>query len=237
MTRVLIASDIHANVEAAKEMFKVVSYDFGIYLGDIVDYGPKPSEAIQLVRDKFDEVIQGNHDYAASHGSDDMCSPENKEVSAFTRENITRKLLSKEELQYLGSLKRSLISDIDGMRLACFHGKPNDPLFGYLYPWEISQEKFKNAEGRLPVYDYIVVGHTHYQFLTQYDGMAVMNPGSAGQPRDFSHNPSYILLDTKSQNVEMKRFKFDRFNLARELKDLIPDRRLLEKDFKLFHLL
>ncbi|EQD79402.1 serine/threonine protein phosphatase, partial [mine drainage metagenome] len=147
MSRVLIASDIHANVEAAKEMFKVVSYDFGIYLGDIVDYGPKPSEAIQLVRDKFDEVIQGNHDYAASHGADDMCSPQNKEISEYTRQNITRKFLSKEELVYLGSLKRSLISDVDGMRLACFHGKPDDPLFGYLYPWEIAEGKIQVIRG------------------------------------------------------------------------------------------
>ncbi len=237
MTRVLIASDIHANMESATELFKNVSYDFGIFLGDIVDYGPKPSETIQIIRQNFDEIIQGNHDYAASHNTDCMSSPDNHEISVYTRENITKKLLSREELSYLSNLKRSLSTEIDGIRLACYHGKPSDPLFGYLYPWKISEEKFRNKEGRLPVYDYIVVGHTHYQFMTQYDGMAVINPGSSGQPRDYSHNPSYLILDTRTNSVELKRFKFDKFNLARQLKELIPDRKYLEMDLKLFKLI
>ena len=237
MSRVLIASDIHANLEAAKNMFKETSYDYSIFLGDLVDYGPKPSETVQLFRDNFDELIQGNHDYAVSHNSDDMCSPEKHEISVYTRENITKKLMAKDEITYVGNLKRSLIAELDGVRVACFHGKPSDPLFGYLYPWEISSEKMRNDDGRLPTYDYVIVGHTHYQFLSQYDGMVFLNPGSCGQPRDRSHMAGYAILDTRKNTVELKHFNYDKFNLARDLKLVIPERKYLEMALRLFRLI
>ncbi len=237
MTRVLIASDLHANLLAAKEMLKEASYDFGIYLGDMVDYGSKPSETVQLIRDSFDEIIQGNHDYAASKNADCMSSPQNREISEWTRENITRKLMTRSELDYLGNLKMELTIEIDGMRFACYHGAPTNALFGYIYPWNVHEEQWRNEDGRLPVIDYMVLGHTHYQFLSQADGLAVINPGSAGQPRDCSPKPSYLIIDAKDHVLGFKRFNFDRFTLTRELKALIPDRRLLEQDLRLFHLL
>ena len=48
--RVLIVSDLHANLEAIRALPS--GFDRLWVLGDLVNYGPNPSEAIEFVREK-----------------------------------------------------------------------------------------------------------------------------------------------------------------------------------------
>jgi predicted phosphodiesterase len=61
--KVLIVSDIHANLEALQAVL-AESHDALWVLGDLVNYGPNPSEVVELVRSRASLVVQGNHDYA-----------------------------------------------------------------------------------------------------------------------------------------------------------------------------
>src|SRR5579875_2781554 len=59
-------SDIHSNLAALNEVVKDMKGKAVkiVVLGDIVGYGPKPSEVVEWVRSNADAVIQGNHDYS-----------------------------------------------------------------------------------------------------------------------------------------------------------------------------
>jgi len=54
--RILIVSDLHANLEAVRSLPQ--DYDEVWVLGDLVNYGPNPSEVIELVRRKASLVIR-----------------------------------------------------------------------------------------------------------------------------------------------------------------------------------
>ena len=67
--RYAILSDIHGNLEAFEAVLKdLTGTDIQklIFLGDIVGYGPNPEECITLLREKFDVMIAGNHDWAVT---------------------------------------------------------------------------------------------------------------------------------------------------------------------------
>jgi predicted phosphodiesterase len=62
-----IISDLHANLEAVEACFAEIENlkaDRIICLGDLVDYCAQPIEVIQLVQDKCNAVVLGNHDEA-----------------------------------------------------------------------------------------------------------------------------------------------------------------------------
>ena len=62
-----IISDIHSNLEALTAVFEDIDKR-GIKkvycLGDIVGYGPNPRECLDLVIERAEICILGNHDYA-----------------------------------------------------------------------------------------------------------------------------------------------------------------------------
>jgi protein phosphatase len=63
--KLLILSDIHGNLDALHAIRE--SYDELWVLGDIVNYGPEPGEALEAVRATASIVVQGNHDHAVGH--------------------------------------------------------------------------------------------------------------------------------------------------------------------------
>ncbi|MGC8581398.1 MAG: metallophosphoesterase family protein [Thermoplasmata archaeon] len=233
--RLCISSDVHGNVYPLKSMLENEKYDKGIFLGDIVDYGPSPDLALDIVRDNFDVILSGNHDHAAAYGVDCMCSKQNHELSVFTRENITMKKLSKDDLSFIRSLKYEEILDVDGLIFYLVHGKLGDPLYGYFYPWKdyehIAHFKFEKKN-----VNYYLLGHTHYSFSFSVDGLNIINPGSIGQPRDGMEWPSYVILDTKDHTITTKRIKYNKDLLKKDLQQSVGDDKIISKLIVLFHL-
>ncbi len=234
--RILIASDIHANIEPLQAVIREADYDYSVFLGDIVDYGTRPSETLDLVRSNFDRIVQGNHDNAAAFGVDCMCGQENHELSVYTRENITMKELSKSDIEYLRTLGTSDEFEIEGTKISVAHGSPRDTLHEYVYPWNISRDMFKSSLGTDIDSDLFLLGHTHYQFFSQIRGSLIINPGSLGQPRDNDQRPSYCVYEPDRGTVEMRRVDYDRSSLRREISESIQDDKMRELDLKLFRL-
>ncbi|MCL4447568.1 MAG: metallophosphatase family protein [Candidatus Thermoplasmatota archaeon] len=232
--RVLIFSDIHANPYALRALLDQEKFDEAVFLGDVVDYGSKPVETLDMVKEISKYVVTGNHDYAAAFNKDCLCSQENHELSVYTRENITMKDLGKNEINFLRSLPTSLDIELEGTLFKSVHGSPADSLYGYLYPWKVTNEQLKDPMSFTQETGNFLVGHTHYQFLVNYGGNLIVNPGSSGQPRDGNPNPAYAVYDTRSKAFEMKRFSYDRSKLKSDLKERVGDHRQLEKLYKLF---
>ena len=71
---IAIMGDIHANLEALEAVLEHADKHYpGIELystGDIVGYGANPKECLDIVRDRFEDIAQGNHDAAVGMDGD-----------------------------------------------------------------------------------------------------------------------------------------------------------------------
>ncbi|MEM3670889.1 MAG: metallophosphoesterase family protein [Thermoprotei archaeon] len=235
--RVLLFSDVHANIHSLSKLAEQESYDEMVFLGDAVDYGTRPAETVDLLRSLSPRRVAGNHDYAAAHGVDCNCASENHDLSVYTREQITLKKLSKNDLAFLAQAPSEGHFEFDNLKAAAFHGSPSDPLYGYLYPWLINRkEVFENVSG-VPLEERLVLlGHTHYAFTTSYSGFRIVNPGSSGQPRDDDPRPSYMVLDTRTGELAFRRFDYPRAQLKSEILSEVADAGIGQRLIGLFRL-
>src|ERR1035438_547015 len=157
--KLLIVSDIHANLEALQAVL-AESHDELWVLGDLVNYGPNPSEVVDLVRRNASLVVQGNHDYAAGAGCDPQCSSAFREM-ARAMQNYTEPLLNTDQRALLRSLPRTAARTIDGCRFFLCHATPAEPLFQYC-PAEPTTEAGRVAGVRA---DIVLTRHTHLPFM------------------------------------------------------------------------
>jgi protein phosphatase len=175
--KILIVSDIHANLEALEAVL-AESHDELWALGDLVNYGPNPSEVVDLIRANASLVVQGNHDYAIGAGSDPRCSEAFREM-ARAMQNYTEPLLNVDRRAFLRSLPRTAAGAIDGHRFLLCHATPREPLFHYC-----PAEPARWAPEVVGVQaDIVLAGHTHLPFMMNLEERRIVNPGSVGQPK------------------------------------------------------
>jgi protein phosphatase len=75
-----------------------------------------------------------------------------------------------------------------------------------------------SKDPKLKQYDLVMVGHTHFPMI--YKGR-IINPGSAGQPRDGKPDPWYAMLETDPFSITFKRFRYNNLKVVSELSRLI----------------
>lgn len=174
--RIAILSDIHANLEALQSV--PGSYDELWVLGDLVNYGPEPSEVLEFVGRNATVVISGNHDFAVGRGTDPKCSPAFRAMSE-TMQQYTESVLSDDQKAYLRQLPSSARREVGGRRFFLCHATPFDPLFRY----GPAESAFWAEEAARVDADVLLVGHTHVPFILDIGAQRVVNPGSVGQPK------------------------------------------------------
>ncbi|HBN79539.1 metallophosphoesterase family protein [Rubinisphaera italica] len=206
-----IISDIHGNLEALQAVLAdIASKDISkLYcLGDIIGYGPNPGECIDLVMEKAQVTILGNHDQAA------MFDPEGFNAGAERAIFWTRKQLeigdqSKNERrwEFLGELPRLRREE----KYMFVHGSARNPLNEYVFPEDIYHQRKMERIFSL-VERHCFQGHTHIpgvftddlNFLApeeidfRYElgeHKALINVGSVGQPRNGDSRSSYVIVD------------------------------------------
>lgn len=235
--RVLIVSDIHANLTALEAVLEDAagSYDAVWCLGDTVGYGPWPDECIARVRDLGAITVIGNHDWAALGEMDvEDFNPEARKAVTWTVAH-----LSQEARSWLRGLPSQPLV-VEGYTLT--HGSPRDPIWEYvLYP-AVAWANFEHFTT-----PYCLVGHTHVPSLhllgkgEQKSVMAapkygmvmalsssargILNPGSVGQPRDNDRRAAYALLDTEKNTWEPRRVEYSIEQTQRRMRQAgLPDR-------------
>jgi len=67
--KILVISDVHANYEALKSTL-ALPHDIALFAGDIVDYGPRPKECIETLKNVSFKMVRGNHDNAVAFNTD-----------------------------------------------------------------------------------------------------------------------------------------------------------------------
>jgi predicted phosphodiesterase len=232
--RVLVISDIHANLTALKAVLEDAgSFDSVWCLGDLVGYGPDPNECIEIVRDLPNlHCLVGNHDHAAlgkmaiSRFNEDAQKGIKWTIEALTEENK----------DYLRSLPA--IITLENFTLA--HGSPREPVWEYILDVHLADSNFAFIDT-----DYCIVGHSHlplifyrsnHQAFTIPIAMPVnepielkprmiLNPGSVGQPRDLDPRAAYAIIDLEKQTWKLRRVSYDITDVQlRILQSGLPDR-------------
>ena len=110
--KLLVLSDIHGNFDALQSVYNKEKYDKMIFLGDAVDYGPEPDRVLDFLKANSDINILGNHDNAVLTGSSCNCSFDMLELSDYTRDNISMKLLDKSDMDFLKTFKLNTDTEI-----------------------------------------------------------------------------------------------------------------------------
>jgi hypothetical protein len=88
------ACTFHANLIALETVLSDAAgqYDSIWCLGDIVGYGPRPNECIDIIREKADVCVMGNHDWAVlgreGINVDDF-NPQARQAVMWTRAQLT----------------------------------------------------------------------------------------------------------------------------------------------------
>ena len=195
--RIVIISDIHGNYDALSALRE--TYDELWVLGDLVNYGPEPGQAINFVRSKASVVIRGNHDNSIGLDEDPRCSSRFQVMAEATR-RYTDSVLEFGQKQFLRNLPLHVELQRGRTRFYLCHAVPSDPLFGYCE--DKSPRWLQEAESVDA--DVILVGHTHIPVLRTLGTCLMVNPGSLGQPKTGSPEARYAVWE--DGKIELKSY-------------------------------
>ncbi len=183
--RLGLIADIHGNIEGLRTALDLLGpVDELVCAGDAVYQFRFSNEVIALLRERNARYVLGNHERV-------LLGPWGDRVRA--NPNIQRELVD-----YMAARPYHDETQVNGKTLVVVHGSPFDPHDEYLYPNSPNLQKLARIEA-----DYIVLGHTHYHMAERVGRALVINPGSAGEPRDHRNGfrLSCAVLDTQSGEV------------------------------------
>lgn len=217
MASYAIISDVHANLEALYAVLEHIAkerIDRILFLGDSVGYGPDPNECVELLNEKSDILLAGNHDYGAT-GMTDISS-----FNVYARIAIewTTGTLSEENKKILQELP--LTGEVKDDGICLVHATPKEPeKWHYLSYAKEARPYFRYFNRNV-----CFVGHSHLPFIAErtpfgrmkvHDEAAeikqrsryIVNAGSVGQPRDGNPDAAYVLF--RGNTLEIKRVSYD----------------------------
>jgi diadenosine tetraphosphatase ApaH/serine/threonine PP2A family protein phosphatase len=219
MTRVLVISDVHANLTALTAVLADAGKVDQVWcLGDIAGYGPDPNECIELIRatPKL-TCMMGNHDYAAiGDMALETFNSDAKRALLWQREK-----LNADSKEFLRTLSQNVV--VRG-NVSLAHGSPRDPIWEYILNTLVARVNLDYFET-----PWCFVGHSHFQAVFQYHtdtddlsievpppgepyklkDRAILNPGSVGQPRDRDPRAAYAIFKPQTHIWEPHRVEYD----------------------------
>jgi diadenosine tetraphosphatase ApaH/serine/threonine PP2A family protein phosphatase len=238
-----VITDIHANlpaleaVLASAEKRKVEEI---WCLGDVVGYGADPDACTELVRERCSVCLVGNRDLAVL-GELDIGSFSEAAAAAV---EWTRERISEPALEFL----RELDPTVQRKGIGLFHASPRDPVWEYVLSIEQADACLDAQPERLAL-----IGHSHVSlFFTRFpedggigetrgsqaerglkldlgEGRWLLNPGSAGQPRDGDPRAAWLELETKKETARFHRVYYDVARPAASIVDAGLPKRLADR--------
>ncbi len=256
--RTAIISDIHSNLSALEAVLADIEQrkvQRIICLGDLIGYGPDPVACADLVAERCEWSLLGNHDFGVLYEPTNFNSAA-EQAAYWTRRQFEAAakedpIAGERRWNFLGHLKVR----VNDNSYLCVHGSPRRPINEYLFPDDAinNPHKLESIFGRFD--RMCLVGHTHHPGVFTEDQefwkpdelpdrtfnvdplqKAIINPGSVGQPRDGDPRASYAILDTDAgedkHRIEFHRLPYDiditvdKIHAIPELHDWLGDRLL-----------
>lgn len=195
--KIAVISDIHGNLHALEAVLKDArarGADRVYCAGDLVGYGPRPNEVIDVIRRENIPTVMGNYDDAVGNlrivcgcdYKDEKTMLLGEKSIAWTRENT-----SEESRRWLKDLPGRMEIDPGGTALLLVHGSPR-ALNEYIY--EDTPEDYLDYLIREGGAGILVCGHTHLPFVKKTAAGYVINAGSAGKPKHGNPNAAYVII-------------------------------------------
>ncbi len=235
-SRIAVLSDIHGNSAATEAVLAdigaagdAVAPDATYCLGDLVGYGARPNESIDLIRERTIPTIMGNYDDGVGFDRDDCgCAYKDEGERERGQRSLmwTRSVVTDDRKAWLRSFPPEIRLDINGVRLRLVHGSPrrmNEYLFSDRDPASLARI------ARSADCDVLLFGHTHIPWSRRIESVLMVNTGSVGKPKDGDPRAGWVLLtiDTGGEvEVEMRRVDYDVPAMAAAIRSQsgLPDR-------------
>lgn len=214
--KIAVLADIHGNhfgllkvlMEAKKEQVEQL-----LILGDIVGYYYHPDKVLEILENWQYVFIKGNHEDLLSrilNGELEIEVVEEKYGSGH-REAI--KKLTRLQTDKLIKSPEKLLINIDGLNFFLCHGSPSDANL-YLYPdSDIEMLNIASDTGA----DFVLIGHSHYQFMHCLEKGILLNPGSVGQSRRTGGYADWAIINTANRVVQFRSTMYDTTSLISEV--------------------
>jgi diadenosine tetraphosphatase ApaH/serine/threonine PP2A family protein phosphatase len=216
--RIAVLSDVHSNLEALRAVLQDCSrkrIDEYICLGDIVGYGADPDDCVSLIRDLTTHIVAGNHDYGVCELTNILYF-NNAAQKAI---EWSKEAMLKKHTRFLSSLPLVL----EHRELLFVHATPSFPdAWNYILSMNDAMREFGFFEQHL-----CFVGHSHQPVVFSINAeheigssideslscanskRYIVNAGSVGQPRDGDPRASYVIYDTKKEEITFHRVQYD----------------------------
>ena len=234
--RIALISDIHSNLEALTAVLEDIE-NRGIKrifcLGDVIGYGPNPNECLDIIMDRCELVVKGNHDNAIFEDPDHFNFFAQRAIY-WTRESLYESQDSQEKINQRLSYLENLPYMHREEGFLFVHGSPRDPINDYVDESDIHFMEFmKFKEIFSQVETAMFDGHTHvpcvitedltylrpFQIDNEYElgkDKVIINVGSVGQPRDGNTKSSYVEVD--GNKIKFHRVRYDFIKTMNKIK-------------------
>lgn len=217
--KIALISDIHSNFNYLEQvMLQIERMQVNeIYcLGDIVGYYDNPNKVIELLINKKVQCIKGNHEkYLLGQIGYKV------EKEEILRVNEQKNILNKNNLEFITNLPDFIKKIINGKVLYFTHSLPDDTTSYIRSKSDLDIINFNNS-------DYYCFGHTHIPMITYHYGVSILNPGSIGQPRDYTRMPSFIVFNPEKNICELHKVNISISSYTLRLHNLNFPKKLID---------
>jgi len=213
-----LISDIHGNLEALEAVLSEIDklrVDQILCLGDVIGYGPNPTECVKIVRERTAVCLVGNHD-EASLGRVDL-----EFFNYMAKEAIewTTSRLASEAIEFLRT--RPYTHEFEDYVIV--HATPEDPRrWNYILSLDDAGQSFEAFDQQV-----CFIGHSHtpwvidldpddhmrlrhdYPIKLQEQHRYLINVGSVGQPRDRNPAAAFAILDSHKREYNLFRVPYN----------------------------
>ena len=224
--KVAFLSDLHANFPALCRALEGARRDGAERIfcaGDLVGFGPHPTEVVRLLMEEQVGCILGNLDrkvLAAPHKAKKLRKRVRRgddPQAAWAAMN-----LGPAERAWLEGLPPGLKLDLGGLRVWVVHGSPLSDT-DYVFPSITAEGLLSKLGEERP--DVLVFGHSHIPFSRRVALVHVVNCGSVGRPVDGDPRGAYALCDFPGKGrfgCKIVRFDYPLDALVADLKARKP---------------
>lgn len=218
MSRIIILSDVHGNLEALRAVWAEIQqrpYDALYFLGDAAAFGPSPSACVAMLRDEIRPTasIAGNTDRYLVEKTWEV-SPDEPVQQAL---KWAHDQLTEADRAWLAALPATFETTAHDVAIQLVHGAPGDDELGLgaETPAEAIASRFQEATAGVTF-----CGHTHLPWRGKAGARQIFNVGSVGFPFDGDQRPGYVRLTVRQgriHDVEFRRVSANMDGVARAL--------------------
>lgn len=211
-----VISDIHGNhyaLDAVLKSAKKEGVEKFLVLGDIVGYYYHPEIVLEMLSEWEHEIIKGNHEVILQDLEENKIDLQ-KMIDKYGRgHEVALKNLNAETIKWLYSLPTQKAVTIDTVSFQMNHGSPSS-VNEYIYP-DASTEQLEKCDSDL--FDFVLIGHSHYQFAFRNKNSVLINCGSVGQSRQKGGMANWVVINTENKCFEMKSTPYATSELLEEI--------------------